>query len=77
MTLRRFKREISYLLSGHPSDYSSLIGRSYTSVIETKGKSRLNPKENNSQIKPSEQTLRIKAVQSLYNENYVNAKPVF
>jgi hypothetical protein len=36
------------------------------------GKSRLNPKN-----QPSEQTLWTKAVQSLYNKDCVNAKPVF
>jgi hypothetical protein len=39
---------------------------------QTSKESRLNPKN-----LPSEQTLRTKAVQSLYNENRVNAKLVF
>jgi hypothetical protein len=50
MTLRRFERE--NLLSGHPSDYYSLTGGSHTSVIDIKGKSRLNPKKSTPRSNP-------------------------
>jgi hypothetical protein len=60
------------LLRGYPFDYSSLTSGSHTSVTVTKEKSRLNPKN-----QPSDQTLRTEAVQSLYNKNCVNVKPVF
>jgi hypothetical protein len=52
---------------GHPSDYFSLTGESHTSVIETKEKSRLNPKN-----QPSDQTLR---TNSKSRSNTIPAQP--
>jgi hypothetical protein len=64
------------LLKGHPFDCFSLTGGSHTSVIDIK-ESQDQTLINQHSNQTLRANLRTEAVQSLYNENCVNAKPIF